>query len=111
MLPERPLKLRAPVMFAAPATVKRVFGLEVPMPTLPPVNNAEYVPLLNVCVPVHVGAIDCESAGVASDRMAVVAEPLTAVRPIDPVGFANPPNEPGRSEAEIVPQAGDPELD
>ena len=52
---------------------------------------------MNVCKPVHVGTIACDNAGAASLRIAVVAEPFTAVSPIVAVGSAKPLNEPGRS--------------
>ena len=39
---------------AVPATYKALGGITVPMPTLPPVNNAEFVALLNVETPVNV---------------------------------------------------------
>ena len=45
-------------------------------------------PVLKMCNPVHVGTMDCESAGAPSERRKVVAEPLVAVRPIVAVGFA-----------------------
>jgi len=41
-------------------------------------------------LPVHVGAIDCDNAGAASERMNVEAEPLTVDNPIDALGFAGP---------------------
>ena len=43
---------------------------------------------MNWWSPVHVGAIDCESAGAASLRIAVRAVPFTAVRPIEAEGLA-----------------------
>jgi len=46
------------------------------------------VPGLKVCKAVHVGAMDCDRAGVASERIALVAEPLLAVRPIVADGLA-----------------------
>lgn len=45
-------------------------------------------PFWNVCAPVHVGLIPCDSAGAASDRMYVVAVPLVALKPIVALGFA-----------------------
>jgi hypothetical protein len=45
-------------------------------------------PVLKVCKPVHVGMMDCESAGAPSERINVDAEPLTAESPAVPVGFA-----------------------
>lgn len=55
--------------------------------------------LLNVCVPVHVGEMDCDNGGDASERIAVAADPLTADSPTDALGFANPLKLPGRSAA------------
>ena len=51
-------------------------------------SSVEEAPPVNWWSPVHVGAIDCESAGAESLRMKVVALPLTAVRPRDAEGFA-----------------------
>ncbi len=49
------------------------------------------VPVLaKVWIPVHVGAIACDSAGAESERMSVVATPLTAVRPMVAEGLASP---------------------
>jgi hypothetical protein len=45
-------------------------------------------PAANVCNPVHVGTIACDSAGAASDRMNVKATPLTAASPTLAVGLA-----------------------
>ena len=45
-------------------------------------------PPVNWWSPVQVGAIAWESAGAASLRMKVVAEPFTAERPMVAVGFA-----------------------
>jgi hypothetical protein len=41
-----------------------------------------------ICAAVHVGAIACDNGAVPSDRVNVVATPLTAMRPIVPVGLA-----------------------
>lgn len=43
-----------------------------------------------VWIPVHVGAMACDKAGAESDRNADDEDPLTAVSPMIPVGFANP---------------------
>jgi hypothetical protein len=53
---------------------------------------------VKVCTPLQVGTIACDRAGEASERMAVVAEPLTAESPTEALGFAKPENVPGRSE-------------
>ena len=79
------------------------------MPTLPPVNRAEYVELLKVWVPVQVGATETSRAGAASDLMAVVAEPFFTVKPTVTEGLAKPEKEPGKSPAAIVFQAGEPD--
>ena len=71
----------------AAASAPRLMA-DVPVEVMPPVN---------VCKPVHVGTIACDNAGAASLRIAVVAEPFTAVSPIVAVGSAKPLNEPGRS--------------
>jgi hypothetical protein len=47
-------------------------------------------PALNVCKPVHVGTIACESAGAESEVIHVDAVPSTAVSPIVAEGFALP---------------------
>lgn len=44
---------------------------------------------LKMWSPVQVGAIDCESAGAASDLIGVRADPFTAVSPKEALGFAN----------------------
>lgn len=63
-----------------------------PVPMLPNETPVVAVELLtdpeNKCVPVHVGAIDCERAGAPSLRMQLDADPLTAVKPTTAVGFA-----------------------
>jgi hypothetical protein len=48
----------------------------------------EMSPPVNVWSPLHVGVIDWDSAGAASLRIKVLAEPFTAVRPMEAVGFA-----------------------
>ena len=45
-------------------------------------------PVLKIWSPVHVGVIDWESAGAASERMKVSAEPFTAASPMVAEGFA-----------------------
>jgi hypothetical protein len=49
-----------------------------------------------MCVPVHVGEIAVDNGGAESDRIAVVATPLIAERPIVAVGLANPAMPPGQ---------------
>jgi hypothetical protein len=42
----------------------------------------------------------CDKGGAASERIAVVAAPLTVVSPIVPVGLANPEKDPGNTDHE-----------
>jgi len=87
---------RATALAAAPLPMLIVFAaasaprliVDVPVDVMPPVK---------VCSAVHVGAMACDNAGAASLRMAVVAVPFTAVRPIVAEGLAKPLNDPGRS--------------
>src|SRR2546421_710315 len=80
-----PTKYRARTV---PCTSNSLPGCAEPIPTLPPVNKAEFVAFEKVWMPVHVGAMDCDKAGAPSERIAVLAEPLTADNPIVPVGLA-----------------------
>lgn len=66
--------------------------VNVVAPVLEPSNLIRL--LVKVWVPVHVGLMACDKAGAPSERIALVAVPLTAVRPIVPVGFATLPPPP-----------------
>src|SRR5262245_30811218 len=66
----------------------RITALLKSTPPTPPVGA-------KVCVAVQVGLIAWESAGAASERTAVVALPLTAVRPREALGLAKPLKFPG----------------
>ena len=77
-----PARVRAPVELNDEVAVAPKYAL------LKTERIVEDAPPVNWWRAVQVGAIACERAGAASLRMNVEAVPLTAVRPIVPVGLA-----------------------
>ena len=90
------------VALTVPLTSNLATGEVEPIPTLPAENTVFPEEGLNVWFPVQVGDIVTDSAGAASDLIAVVADPLTAVSPTLAVGLLKPLKEPGKSEACIA---------
>jgi len=56
---------------------------------------------LHVCCPLHVGAMVCANAGAASERIHVVAIPLTAASPTVAVGLAEADEEVDRMKTQL----------
>ena len=96
-IPTLPLAKTTSGGLAEVPTWSKPEGLVVPIPTLPLVKKAALVALEKVCVPVQIGPMDGSNAGAASERMAVVAVPFIAVKPILALGLANPAKLPGKS--------------
>jgi len=85
--PER-IEFVMPANVSAPVDEKLEVAVAPKYALLKTERIVEEAPPVNWWRAVQVGAIDWESAGAASLLIAVVAEPLTAVRPIVPVGLA-----------------------
>ena len=77
-----------PASVSAPVELKDEVAVAPKYALLNTESMVEEAPPVNWWRAVHVGAIACERAGAASLRMNVEAVPLTAVRPIVPVGLA-----------------------
>jgi hypothetical protein len=59
-----------------------------PLEAAPCVTTIGVVDVVQVCAPVHVGAMDCDRGGAPSDLRNVVATPLTADSATEAVGLA-----------------------